>query len=154
MGLRSLHEVGIVHHNVSPNTIIFDRYGHVVLSGMEYSSLQSGGKCLHDIPNIEDKGYQAPELLSGWNHNILVDSWSFGMVLYFMFHGKVGSGVVSRNSILTSCIASVPSWKRVHQFRKTHQEEPAWGISQRSDSTFRSDGQGFDSEGECIVYPQ
>ncbi len=89
MGLRSLHDVGIIHHNVSPHTIFFDTYGHVALSGMESSCLQSGGKCLHDVPEIEDKDYQAPEVLSGWNHDTLVDSWSFGMVLYFMFLGKV-----------------------------------------------------------------
>ncbi|KAF9446787.1 kinase-like protein [Macrolepiota fuliginosa MF-IS2] len=88
-GLRSLHDAGIVHRNVSPDTVIFDKHGHIVLSGLEHGTiLQQHEKCFRDPTTQNNRPYQAPELLLGWSHDTLVDSWSFGMVLYYMFHGK------------------------------------------------------------------
>ncbi|KAF5356254.1 hypothetical protein D9756_004341 [Leucocoprinus leucothites] len=91
IGLQFLHNIDIVHRNISPETIIFDRKGHLILSGLEGAAvLRPREKCLFDIcgHNDIDRHYQAPEILLGWCHDELVDSWSFGMVLYYMFHGK------------------------------------------------------------------
>ncbi|KAF7784833.1 hypothetical protein Agabi119p4_998 [Agaricus bisporus var. burnettii] len=88
MGLRFLHDVGIVHRNVSPDTIIFNRRGHIILSSLENGAiLQPRRKDSQDTQATKNQ-YQAPELLLGWRHDFLVDAWSFGMVLYYMFHGK------------------------------------------------------------------
>lgn len=90
MGLQSLHDVGVAHRNISPSTIIFDRHGHIILSGIEHGIiLRPQGRHPQDTLEGSNKQYQAPELLLGWSHDFLVDSWSFGMVLYYMFHGKV-----------------------------------------------------------------
>lgn len=90
IGLRFLHDIGIVHRNVSPETVIFDRRGHLILSGVENGiDLHSRTEHFLDFTKSNDKRYQAPEVMLGWSHNDLVDSWSFGMVMFFMFHGKV-----------------------------------------------------------------
>lgn len=90
IGLRFLHDIGIVHRNVSPETVIFDRRGHLILSGVENGiDLRSRTGHFLDFTESNDKRYQAPEIMLGWSHNDLVDSWSFGMVIFFMFHGKV-----------------------------------------------------------------
>ncbi|KAJ3572321.1 hypothetical protein NP233_g3162 [Leucocoprinus birnbaumii] len=91
VGLRFLHDIQIIHRGVSPETIIFDRSGHLILSGLEAGAvLGHNDKFLVDVDRIidYDKRYQAPEILLGWCHDELVDSWSFGLALYFMFHGK------------------------------------------------------------------
>jgi serine/threonine protein kinase len=89
MGLRFLHDIGIVHRNVSPDTVLFDRQGHIILSGVENGViLNPSRKDFQDAQRGKNQ-YQAPEILLGWRHDFLVDSWSFGMVLYYMFHGKV-----------------------------------------------------------------
>lgn len=95
MGLRFLHDVGIVHRNVSPDTIIFNKRGHIILSSLENGAiLQPRRKDSQDAQATKNQ-YQAPELLLGWRHDFLVDAWSFGMVLYYMFHGKVNIHFIS-----------------------------------------------------------
>ena len=90
IGLRFLHDIGVVHRNVSPETVIFDRRGHLILSGVENGiDLRSRTEHFLDFTKRGDKRYQAPEIMLGWSHNDLVDSWSFGMVIFFMFRGKV-----------------------------------------------------------------
>lgn len=94
MGLRFLHDVGIVHRNVSPDTVIFNRQGHIILSGVENGVIinprRKNSQDIQDGQKYHNQ-YQAPEILLGWKHDFLVDTWSFGMVLYYMFHGKVKS---------------------------------------------------------------
>jgi serine/threonine protein kinase len=103
MGLRFLHDLEIVHRNVSPDTVIFDRQGHIILSGIENSvALRRRNHFLADSALDKDNRNQAPEILLGWCHDKMVDSWAFGVVFYFMHHGKVSpvSSLYS-NSFLT-----------------------------------------------------
>ncbi|KXN86160.1 Protein kinase C theta type [Leucoagaricus sp. SymC.cos] len=88
VGLSFLHDIGIIHRSVSPATIIFDRKGHLILSGLENAlSLRAHEQCFF-VPPPDNRHYQAPEILLGWRHDQSVDSWSFGLILSFMFRGK------------------------------------------------------------------
>ncbi|KAJ2914417.1 hypothetical protein MD484_g5990, partial [Candolleomyces efflorescens] len=81
VGISNLHSIGVMHRNINPDDVTFDQSGHVVISNFEFAEAQC---------------YQAPEILLGWAHDSVVDSWGFGMVLYFMYFGKhpfkIGAG--------------------------------------------------------------
>lgn len=104
VGLTNLHSIGIMHRNVNPEDILFDASGHVVISNFECADMigSSGHNTNSFVGAFSGYGgdgfmghelrtgcYQAPEILLGWSHDCVVDCWGFGMVLYFMYFGKV-----------------------------------------------------------------
>ncbi|EAU93375.2 AGC/AGC-Unique protein kinase [Coprinopsis cinerea okayama7 len=94
-GIANLHGVGIMHRNLNPDDIILDKRGHIVITNFEFANTipPSGvnansfnSDLVLSIPRFH--GYQAPEMVLGWAHDISVDCWGFGMLLYFMYFGK------------------------------------------------------------------
>ena len=69
--------------------------GHLILSDFENATCLRNDASLppHDdgIPALEEMKYHAPELVLGWEYDYSVDWWSFGLVLYWIFTGKVSS---------------------------------------------------------------
>jgi len=68
---------------------MLDDAGHIVLTNFERSALISSPE-----PNIVETNFKAeehiaPELLLGWAHDVSVDVWGFGILLYFMYFGQV-----------------------------------------------------------------
>jgi serine/threonine protein kinase len=96
VGISNLHSIGVMHRNINPDDVIFDQSGHVVISNFEFaefvasSGLNTGTISCDFLTYPRAQCYQAPEILLGWAHDSVVDSWGFGMVLYFMYFGKVG----------------------------------------------------------------
>ncbi|EIW86214.1 kinase-like protein [Coniophora puteana RWD-64-598 SS2] len=90
-GLKALHEAKITHGNLKPDNILFNTFGHVVISGFG-----SNTKTLPSSPSTTGETtksmlYQAPEQLLGWSHDTHVDCWSFGEVLFTMLFGCVSA---------------------------------------------------------------
>lgn len=44
--------------------------------------------------------YTAPEIILGWTHGPAVDSWGFGLVLYYMLIGFVSPSCLPRSAAL------------------------------------------------------
>lgn len=101
--MGSLHASGITHRTVRPDHILIDADGHIVLTGFadatvvgiasprdffgtRQSPLQHGSFA-YNTPDLDE--WSAPELILNWSHDSAVDSWGFGMVLYFMITGQV-----------------------------------------------------------------
>jgi serine/threonine protein kinase len=62
--LRYAHENGIIHRNITPDTILVDRSGHACLTGFDYARLSHRDRTIaHDIiDDLQDsQPYQAPE---------------------------------------------------------------------------------------------
>uniref|UniRef100_A0A0W0F726 Putative AGC/AGC-Unique protein kinase n=1 Tax=Moniliophthora roreri TaxID=221103 RepID=A0A0W0F726_MONRR len=92
-GLSVIHATGIHHRNVTPENIMIDATGHLVLVGFDCAQIENDKDRFHDtillpIETQPDFDYRAPELLLGWSHDSAVDCWSFGCVMYFMIAGK------------------------------------------------------------------
>ena len=98
VGICNLHSIGIMHRNLNPDDILFDQSGHVIISNFEHAdfiastgqnstALAFSGEFMSLQPRTQC--YQAPEVLLGWSHDLIVDCWGFGMVLYYMYFGKV-----------------------------------------------------------------
>ncbi|XP_043575475.1 serine/threonine-protein kinase ULK4 isoform X1 [Chiloscyllium plagiosum] len=110
MGLRHIHELGIIFCDLNPAKILLDGPGMLKYSNFslakaegenldEFFSLISGEDDLVESNNgtertkckIRARGsltYMAPEILKGEDYSPVSDLWSLGCVLYEMFTGK------------------------------------------------------------------
>ncbi|KAF5376979.1 hypothetical protein D9615_007218 [Tricholomella constricta] len=94
--LSSLHAVGIVHRDLSPEHITIDSAGHIIVEGFGSSELlrypassERGREPLFCTASVHTNStFLAPELVLGWAHDFAVDCWGFGMLLRFMLSGK------------------------------------------------------------------
>ena len=126
--MRTLHASGIVHRAIRPDHILIGGDGHIILTGFSnatvgdpatshgtVSPLRSGGSPSQrsvcpggSIEFIHE--WSAPEVILTWDHDATVDSWGFGMVLYFMITGQVGDIPHSlRQALILSFVASISS---------------------------------------------
>ncbi|XP_059508122.1 serine/threonine-protein kinase ULK4 isoform X2 [Stegostoma tigrinum] len=110
MGLRRIHELGIIFCDLNPAKILLDGSGTLKYSNFslakaegenleEFFSLISGEDDLVESNSgtertkskIRARGsstYMAPEILKGEDYSPVSDLWSLGCVLYEMFTGK------------------------------------------------------------------
>lgn len=97
--ISSLHAAGVVHGLISPETVAVrdEKYLQVVLCDCERHTR------LPNLPSPRDHDHQrmylynAPEIILGWTHGPAVDSWGFGLVLYYMLIGFVSPPFTCRD---------------------------------------------------------
>lgn len=88
LGLKHLHELGIVYRDLKPENCLLNSAGHLVLTDFGLSKSigsQHDDRCTSIIGTPE---YMAPEVLKGEKYDYLVDWWSLGCVIYDMMTGK------------------------------------------------------------------
>ncbi|KAI8338238.1 kinase-like domain-containing protein [Chlamydoabsidia padenii] len=95
-GVKYLHQLGIAHRNIQPDTILVFPDGVLKLSG--FSDAHVFRPPLHTQPipcqgKVGQLPYQPPEVLGWWDSNKgkkepynapMVDIWSMGMVLVYL----------------------------------------------------------------------
>ncbi|KAK2459768.1 hypothetical protein APHAL10511_008200 [Amanita phalloides] len=87
--INSLHTAGIIHGLVSPETVAIRDENYLVLCDCEHRTRTPSP----NSPPLRDHDHQrlylyiAPEIILGWAHGFAVDSWGFGVVLYYMLIG-------------------------------------------------------------------
>ena len=86
MALEYLHKNGIVHRDVKPENLIFDRRGYIHLADLGISRLVEKGKKLVDSSGTP--GYMAPEIITNINHGPCSDFFSAGVMLYELALGN------------------------------------------------------------------
>ncbi|KAF8627280.1 hypothetical protein AX17_006325 [Amanita inopinata Kibby_2008] len=90
--ISSLHATSIVHGLISPETVAIKDSKYLVLCDCERRT-QGMTPCLSNTPRLRDHEHQwmyiysAPEVILGWTQSYAVDSWGFGVVLYYMLIG-------------------------------------------------------------------
>ena len=97
LGIESLHELGIVHHDLKPENIVIDAQGHCRIADFGGSkflppdgqlSLDEFGEVVSTLP------YSAPELLAAKGDPRVyygkgVDWWSLGAIIMTIILGTV-----------------------------------------------------------------
>jgi serine/threonine protein kinase len=82
MALAYLHSKGFVYRDLKPENILIDEDGHIKLSDFGLAkNIQKDGftKSFCGTAN-----YIAPEMISGFTYDYMVDWWSFGIVAYIL----------------------------------------------------------------------
>lgn len=88
LGLRHLHQLGIVYRDLKPENCLLNSEGHLVLTDFGLSKsigTKTDDSCTSIIGTPE---YMAPEILRGEEYDYAVDWWSLGCVIYDMMSGK------------------------------------------------------------------
>jgi len=84
--LEYLHRQSIVHRDVKPENLVFDRLGYLRLTDFGIAKLKSSQK-------IEDTsgtpGYMAPEVMCKKNHSYEADFFALGVIVYECMIGRV-----------------------------------------------------------------
>lgn len=86
-----LHEEGIIHRRVTPQSVYITDQGVGQLSDLSCGARMTGSKA---YTMIGDPQYLAPEQISGQGYGSSIDYWAFGILTYEMLMGKTpfGSG--------------------------------------------------------------
>merc|ERR1712003_482871 len=86
--LDHLHAQGILHRDVKPENLMFQRRGSndVALIDFDFAARLAPGEKLQQ--RCGTVGYVAPELLTGQDHDAKADMWSLGSVVYSMLTGE------------------------------------------------------------------
>ncbi|XP_035525288.1 serine/threonine-protein kinase Nek5-like isoform X2 [Morone saxatilis] len=83
MALRTIHENGLFHKNLTPQNIFFTELGTLRLGGfgkLEGNNVSSGGEAIN---------YLAPEVFTSATYDTKSDIWSVGCILYELFTQKL-----------------------------------------------------------------
>jgi serine/threonine-protein kinase len=85
-GLASVHDRGVLHHDLKPANIMVDELGEVRITDFGIAALAgkvSGREAMAGTP-----AYMSPEQLEGDELTLKSDIYSLGLVLYEVFTGK------------------------------------------------------------------
>ena len=89
--ISSLHAAGVVHGLISPETVAVRDEKYLVLCDCERRARLPNLLSPRDHHHQRMYLYTAPEIILGWTHGPAVDSWGFGLVLYYLLIGFVSS---------------------------------------------------------------
>jgi serine/threonine protein kinase len=86
--ISTLHDAGIIHGDLRPESILFKSDGHLVVTDFNFSFVHGSSNMRPSRLPVMNH-YQAPEILLGWRYDFSVDCWAFGILLYMMLFGMV-----------------------------------------------------------------
>jgi serine/threonine-protein kinase len=85
-GLAAAHGAGVLHRDLKPQNILFDRTGKVRLTDFGVAAAFEDD-WLRNVPS-GTPAYMAPEQFAGRNVDVRSDLYSLGIVLYELFAGR------------------------------------------------------------------
>jgi len=88
--LETIHNCGIIHHDIKPSNILVHDSGNVIIADLGAASVidqKESTKCYCEQGTPR---YQAPEILSKSvsGHDQRCDIWSLGLLMYFLLTGS------------------------------------------------------------------
>jgi len=86
--LSYAHQMGYLHHELSPTNILIDKEGHPVISPFRFTGKSSGLVETTKEISLEWLKYQSPEEFRGDEITEVADQYSLGLIAYEMLSGK------------------------------------------------------------------
>ena len=88
-GLEAAHKEGIIHRDIKSSNIMISESGNVKIMDFGLAKIRGGLKITQAGTNFGTITYMSPEQAKGEEVDNRTDIWSFGVVLYEMFTGKI-----------------------------------------------------------------
>lgn len=79
------HWLGVAHHDVKPDNVLFGAGGDLKLADFGSAEWFGDGRRMSGV--VGTPYYVAPEVLMGREYGEKVDVWSCGVILYIMLSG-------------------------------------------------------------------
>ncbi len=85
-GLSALHDAGILHRDLKPNNILFDRDDRPRIADLGLACRTNDTEALAERVGTQD--YMAPDVITRGFEDLRDDLYAFCMIVYEMFHGR------------------------------------------------------------------
>ena len=89
LGLQEAHRVGVIHRDLKPQNIMVDTHGRAFIMDFGISVSDEVHKLTESGIVVGTPWYMSPEQFSSSNVDIRSDIYSFGIVMFEMFTGKL-----------------------------------------------------------------
>jgi len=86
IGLNNLHKSNIIHQDFHPGNLLFNNEKVLLITDFGLCNPTNQGLQSNDIYGVMP--YVAPEILKGKPYTQIADSYSFGMIMYFVATGR------------------------------------------------------------------
>ena len=144
LGLKTLHQNGIIHCNLKPSNIIIDEFGNVKICDFK-KALNANTMTIQDIKKNKTAMtpcYTAPELFSeNGLYSYKTDLWALGCIMYEMAIGQVPFFEERVNKLIMKIITEEVNFnkKQFNQYsmefmdvlrkllEKDPEKRPSWG---------------------------
>ena len=107
-GLKYLHELNIIHRDIKPDNILFDKNNNAKITDFGISAplkqypnlLNIKTELLGGKTNVGHKDYSCPEIVNGQPYDKKCDIYSLGLtIFYLMTFDLPHSSIISQNKI-------------------------------------------------------
>jgi serine/threonine protein kinase len=155
--LEHLHKHEIVHRDIKPENILFDLEGNAKITDFGLSRMMQAAQ---KMTIVGTPYYLAPEIRQGF-YNEKCDIWSFGVVIYYTFVGKLPFRGTSIPAIVHKiCTREITKWGEMSPgaidfVGKMLQKDPSSrpSASELLQASWLNSPSASTSDGTLAVYP-
>mmetsp|Transcript_841 Transcript_841/g.1435 ORF Transcript_841/g.1435 Transcript_841/m.1435 type:complete len:1104 (+) Transcript_841:45-3356(+) len=110
-GLRAIHELGVMHRFLNPNSIYINALGVPKICDFRYAKRMQGA---YSLTICGDPLYFAPEIVGHQGYDYSVDLWAYGILLFEMHEESTPFG--------TSDTAETTVYKNLSAFQSNYKD--------------------------------
>ena len=107
--LKAAHDKGIIHRDIKSRNIMVDTGGNVKVMDFGLARLDGSDGITKTGTTLGTTAYMAPEQLRGEKADVRSDIWSYGVVLYELFTGRMPFSGLHEPAVMYSIAEEEPA---------------------------------------------